>query len=62
MKIYPDKSPCKGCNERTAECHGNCEKYRQWLNDGVAVTNNNWFSGAKDKMYHNSVRRRKKKK
>ena len=22
--------PCYGCNERTAECHSTCSKYKDW--------------------------------
>lgn len=22
--------PCRGCTERTAECHTKCERYREW--------------------------------
>lgn len=22
--------PCKGCADRTAVCHGKCEKYTEW--------------------------------
>jgi hypothetical protein len=24
------KTPCHKCLERHAECHSNCEKYREW--------------------------------
>jgi hypothetical protein len=24
------KSPCKGCDRRTAECHGACAEYGEW--------------------------------
>jgi hypothetical protein len=24
------KPPCYKCDERRAECHPNCEKYREW--------------------------------
>ena len=23
-------SPCRGCPDRTAECHGICETYQEW--------------------------------
>ena len=26
-------SPCTGCQERSAECHGVCEKYAKWLEE-----------------------------
>lgn len=55
MKIYGEICPCKGCKERNAECHGKCEKYQQWLNDGVTVTNDKWFSGAKEKLYYRRI-------
>ena len=29
MKI----APCKGCKERSAECHGSCERYAEWQQD-----------------------------
>lgn len=28
MKI--GDSPCKTCTDRTAECHGSCERYKSW--------------------------------
>lgn len=26
----PVMCPCKGCEERTAECHARCKKYAAW--------------------------------
>ena len=25
------QSPCKDCSDRTAICHGECEKYTEWV-------------------------------
>lgn len=25
--------PCKGCEKRSAGCHGNCESYRNWKSE-----------------------------
>lgn len=24
------ESPCRGCNDREAECHGRCSAYKNW--------------------------------
>ena len=29
--------PCKGCEERTAECHGTCERYGAWAEERQRV-------------------------
>lgn len=60
MKIYGDNCPCKGCNERTIECHSKCEKYRQWVNNGFVVDDNKWFSNAKQKWYYQSIHNKAK--
>lgn len=26
-------SPCKGCETRSAGCHGSCEKYKNWKSE-----------------------------
>lgn len=25
------ETPCRRCEDRTAECHSKCEKYKEWL-------------------------------
>lgn len=56
MKVYSDKCPCKGCNERNAECHGKCEKYRQWQNNAVTVQNNNWITYTRQGMWFKAIK------
>lgn len=28
-------NPCKGCKERSADCHGSCERYAEWRQDHI---------------------------
>ena len=30
-------APCKGCSDRTAGCHGNCEGYAAWVKEKEAI-------------------------
>jgi len=30
------QAPCKGCTERHAGCHGDCQKYTDWTNERQA--------------------------
>lgn len=29
--------PCKGCYDRSVECHGTCEKYAEWSKEEKAI-------------------------
>ena len=31
------KCPCKGCQDRSVTCHGDCEKYKAWKIEDRAV-------------------------
>lgn len=32
LKMGPSiMSPCKGCTARSADCHGKCFRYKEWL-------------------------------
>lgn len=33
VKMKVGVSPCKGCTDRHAGCHGKCERYNKWAND-----------------------------
>lgn len=33
-------APCKGCKERTAECHGKCERYKEFQKEMEKVKEN----------------------
>lgn len=55
MKIYGDSCPCKGCNDRNAQCHSKCEKYRLWKNSGVTVNSGMWVSDAKKRAFYKSI-------
>jgi hypothetical protein len=37
-KIYYTECPCKGCQQRKAECHGTCEAYKTWKNEASEFT------------------------
>lgn len=38
----PVISPCKGCPDRSAECHGKCEKYAAWNDRHVEWNKEHW--------------------
>lgn len=39
-------SPCKLCTDRTAECHGQCERYKAWKEE---------YGAYKDKKHKQEV-------
>lgn len=34
-KVYKEPCPCNGCTKRTADCHGKCPDYKEWVASGV---------------------------
>lgn len=28
-------NPCKGCKDRSAECHAACKRYKKWLDEHI---------------------------
>lgn len=55
-------APCKDCQDRTMECHGTCEKYKEWLN--LRKPTDEWKSDkeyAQYVAYKSAIYRRKEK-
>ena len=36
IRTYHTQSPCMGCQDRSLDCHGKCEKYITWKNEMLA--------------------------
>jgi hypothetical protein len=32
--------PCRGCKDRTEKCHGNCERYKEFLKRNEEIKSN----------------------
>ena len=46
-KAYKDVCPCKDCNKRTVECHGNCKEYKDWKKEGIEIKKRPFFETRK---------------
>ena len=60
------KCPCKGCEDRTITCHGNCERYKEYkielgkMNKWIQIQNAATFSDRAKQRYNNNIIRKAK--
>lgn len=61
------KCPCKVCPDRDPECHGRCDRYREWVEEERKVRHLKWvddqryiISDTKRKYLERKMRRERK--
>ena len=57
-------SPCMSCEERAVGCHGSCQRYKAWKDEGVAKSMESYGKRVAENDYDdyiikNSYKRRK---
>lgn len=51
LPIYGKENPCgKQCQERSAFCHGSCEKYLKWKKEHDVLMAKAWKQKGKETM------------
>lgn len=58
--------PCKSCNNRTPDCHGFCEKYKEWDRENQKLREKRSKQANQDRLIDEEIirmriRRQKKK-
>lgn len=50
-------APCKGCKDRSPECHGTCQNYIRWKADHDIKKAKVEILKAKERMKHEDIRK-----
>lgn len=60
MSVYKGTAPCFDCAERKAECHSNCDKYKEWKSTGIEPEKEPFYQAKRFARRSNSVQKKPK--